>query len=120
MIKSLTELEELGMATVKITVIKKLNNRKLYGDNPPADFDENWATPICNHFSVGQEFIVVDMPKCPPGFCSWAFADIQRDLVHILFGGSYPWMKEKGVAISCCTDGLRPVIFKIKRIEDQH
>jgi len=27
-------------------------------------------------------------------------------------------MKEKGVVISCCTDGLRPVIFKLERIED--
>ncbi|RLB26553.1 MAG: TIGR04076 family protein, partial [Deltaproteobacteria bacterium] len=30
----------------------------------------------------------------------------------------YPWLKQKGVAIACCTDGLRPVIFKLERIED--
>ena len=32
--------------------------------------------------------------------------------------GSYPWIDEEGVAISCCTDGMRPVIFRIERIED--
>jgi len=105
------------MAKVKITVIKKINNKDLYGENPPAAFDESGVTPECEQFRVGQEF-VADGHNCPPDFCNWAFADIQRDLVHILYGGYYPWMKEKGVAITCCTDGLRPVIFKIERIED--
>ncbi len=105
------------MAKVKITVVKKLNNKELYGENPPAAFDEKRIEPECDRFEVGQEFIC-ETHNCPPDFCSWAFADIQRDLVHILFGGYYPWMKEKGVAITCCTDGLRPVIFKIERIEE--
>ncbi len=105
------------MAKVKITVVKMINNKDLYGENPPAAFDESRLTPVCDRFEVGQEF-VVDSHNCPPDFCNWAYGDIQRDLVHILYGGYYPWMKEKGVAISCCTDGLRPVIFKLKRIED--
>ena len=46
--------------------------------------------------------------------------DIQRDIFHTLYGGYYPWMKEKGVVISCCTDGLRPVVFKLERIEETH
>ncbi len=105
------------MPKVRITVVKKVNNRDLYGENLPAAFDENRIKPECDRFSVGQEFIV-DSHNCPEGFCNWAFADIQRDLVHVLYGGYYPWMKEKGVAISCCTDGLRPVIFKLESIED--
>ena len=104
------------MAKVKITVVKKINNKDLYGENPPAAFDESILTPVCDRFEVGQEF-VVDSHNCPTGFCNWAYGDIQRDLVHVLYGGYYPWMKEKGVAISCCTDGLRPVIFKLERIE---
>jgi len=105
------------MAKARITVIKKLNIKDLFGEIPPSPIDENIMTPECNRFDVGQEF-VVDSPNCPAGFCNWAFADIQRDLVHTLYGGYYPWMKEKGVAVSCCTDGLRPVIFKIERIEE--
>ena len=105
------------MVKARITVIKKLNLHDIYGDKPPAAFDEDRITPECDRFTVGQEFMV-DNHNCPDGFCNWAFADIQRDLVHILYGGYYPWMKEKGVAISCCTDGLRPVIFKIEKLDD--
>ena len=105
------------MAKAKITVVKRLNVKDLYGDNPPAEYDEDRITAACNRFEDGQEFIV-DNHNCPPGFCNWAYADIQRDLVHILYGGYFPWMKEKDVGIACCTDGLRPVIFKIERIED--
>lgn len=105
------------MAKVRITVIKKVSVKDLYGENPPADLEESVATPECDQFTVGQEFMV-DSPNCPPNFCGWAFADIQRDIAHLLFGGDYPWMKAKGVAISCCTDGLEPVIFKLERIED--
>lgn len=103
------------MGRAKITVIKKINMHDIYGDKVPAAIDEERITPECNRFEVGQQF-VVDNHNCPEGFCNWAFADIQRDLVHILYGGYYPWMKEKGVAISCCTDGLRPVVFKIEKI----
>ncbi len=105
------------MPKVKITVIKKVNMNDLYGDTPPAPIDENRITPECQRFELGQEF-VVDSHNCPPDFCNWAYADIQRDIFHTLYGGYYPWMKEKGVAISCCTDGLRPVVFKLERIED--
>ena len=103
------------MAKVKITVVKKVNNKDLYGDNPPAEFKAN---PKCDVVEVGQEFIVDSSVAVPQGFCAWAFADIQRNIAHLLFGGSYPWMKEKGVDLVCCTDGLTPVIFKLERIED--
>ena len=35
----------------------------------------------------------------------------------MMFGGNMPWLKEKGTTITCCTDGLRPVIFKLERME---
>lgn len=105
------------MAKVKITVIKKISGKDLYGDNPPVVYDEKQVTPVCDRFELGQEF-VVDNINCPQGFCNWAFADIQRDLVHIFFRGNYPWVKDKGATLACCTDGFRPVIFKIERIED--
>ena len=106
------------MPRAKITVVKRINMKDLYGESLPAACDESKVTPECQRFHVGQEFIV-DSHNCPPDFCNWAFADIQRDLVHILYGGYYPWMKEKGVALTCCTDGFRPVVFRIERIEDK-
>jgi uncharacterized repeat protein (TIGR04076 family) len=29
-----------------------------------------------------------------------------------------PWVEQKGAAIACCTDGYRPVVFKIEWIEE--
>ena len=44
------------------------------------------------------------------------FADIQRDLIHLRLGGDYPWFKENGAILASCTDGARPVIFKLERV----
>jgi uncharacterized repeat protein (TIGR04076 family) len=52
----------------------------------------------------------------PPSFCSWAWGDIQRDVAHLAMGGDFPWMRQRGTMITCCTDGLRPVVFKLERI----
>jgi len=70
----------------------------------------------CDRLKLGQRFI--SEGGCPEGFCAWAFADIQRDITHLRLGGDYPWMKQKGTILSCCTDGVRPVIFKLERIEE--
>jgi len=105
--------KEVEMNEVKITVVKKVNNKDMFGDNPPVGFTAN---PVCDRLEVGQEFIYT-MGTYPEGFCSWAFADIHRDIIHLLLGGDFPWMKEKGTALSCCTDGVRPVVFKLERIE---
>lgn len=97
---------------VKISVVKRVNIKDLFGDNLPAEFT---SAPVCDQLEEGQEFIVED-GKCPLGFCSWAFADIQRDIIHLTLGGDFFWMKDKGVMLSCCTDGCRPVIFKLERM----
>lgn len=102
------------MARVKITVVKKVHNRELFGDNPPLEFT---AVPQCDKLEEGQEF-VSDEGGFPPGFCAWAFADIHREIIHLRWGGDYPLIKKKGAVLACCTDGVRPVIFKLERIEE--
>lgn len=96
---------------VKITVLKKLKTGEIleeYGK----DVEET-----CPFFEVGKEFHVGKDLKMPEGFCSWAWADIHRDIVHLALGGDFFWIKEKGVMISSCTDGLRPVVFKLERVK---
>ena len=85
---------------------------------PPFDYVDEVGGPQCTVFTEGQEFIVYGDVGVPEGFCSWAFADMQRDITHLLFGGNYPWMTAPGTSLTCCTDGFRPVIFKLERIED--
>ena len=102
------------MTKVKITVVKNLSNKELFGDNPPLTFT---GTALCDRFEEGQVFIS-ENGQSPEGFCAWAFADIQRDITHIRLGGSYPWIQEKGAILSSCTDGARPVIFKLESVKD--
>jgi uncharacterized repeat protein (TIGR04076 family) len=71
----------------------------------------------CEVFKDGQEFILEGFPSKPEGFCDWAWTDIHRDVVSVMFGSSYPWIQKPGTAITCCTDGLRPVVFTVEHIE---
>lgn len=56
-------------------------------------------------------------PKRP--FCSEAWDAIARYIYAGLQGGSLMkgWMKEENTMIACCSDGTRPVVFKIERID---
>jgi uncharacterized repeat protein (TIGR04076 family) len=96
---------------VKITVIKKLSTIDLYGNSLDGEELES-----CGKFTLGQEFIVGQDGNIPKGFCAWAWHDIQREVWTIRNGGRFPWIKKEGLIYSCCTDGLRPVFFKIEKI----
>ncbi len=102
------------MAKVKVTVVKVTKYKDLFGNNPPAEC----AVDVCDKVELGQEFIVEDATKLPPGFCPSAMTDIRSHIVHLLLGGDYPCMKEKGVTLASCIDGCAPVIFKLERMED--
>ena len=56
----------------------------------------------------------INMPHC-----SEAWDAISRYIYAGLQGGSIMrgWMKEENTMIACCSDGTRPVIFKIERID---
>ena len=95
---------------VKITVLKKISMDEIFEEYAKEDMRKK-----CLLIKEGEEFISKNMTM-PEGFCSWAWADIQRDVSHLALGGNFPWIKEEGMMLSCCTDGLRPVIFKLERI----
>lgn len=103
------------MKAVKITIVKTEFYEDLASEvntNIEGDFG------LCPFFKKGQEFIVKDIDEIPKGFCSWAWADIERDVAIILFGGQpKPVLKNPYSMYSCCDEGLRPVIFKLERIE---
>ena len=102
------------MSKCRITVVKRTLNQDLidqYVEEGRTDFGH------CQVYEDGQEFVIEGFPLKPDGFCDWAWADIHRDVVAVMFGGSYPWIEQPGTAITCCTDGLRPVVFCVERIE---
>ena len=96
-------------------MIKKLDMRELFGDEDVGAAD-NFA-PVCSLFEVGDEFIV-GAAGMPDGFCQGAFWDLATRISGLRFGANYPWMKEEGTAVCPCSDGLRPVIFKLERLEE--
>ena len=101
----------------KITVLKRSVNKDLANEYLIEAYKD--IAP-CQVFKEGQEFIIEGLDKVaqvPEGFCAWAWADIRKDISHIMLGGENPGMKQKGTAIVGCTDWFRPVIFKIERIE---
>ena len=92
---------------VKITVIKKIFNEEFIAEcaaNP-----DKWTE--CTHFKIGDSFITdLEQPwGMPEGFCGWAWADIQRTVYGMARGG-------QDVFLTCCTDGYRPVIFKLEKV----
>ena len=101
---------------VKVTVLKRLSPKDVFGDNVPPEATLN-PEDICPRFTEGQEFVIEQAAIVPEGFCGWAYSDIQRDIIHLAFGGDFPWMKKQGFQIACCTDGMRPVIFQLESLD---
>jgi len=87
----------------KITVLKKTVHNDLYKDIRGKE-----GKP-CGVFEEGQEFILTSPYKPPEGFCQWAWADIR----HFILGA---WFGREDATVACCTDGFRPVLFKVERI----
>ena len=99
------------MNKCKITVLKRTINQDIVDEYLEGEMG------LCESFQDDQEF-VVESPFVPPeGFCAWAWADMRKDIFTVVLGGDFPWARQPGATITCCTDGYRPVIFKIERIE---
>ena len=98
---------------LKITVLKRLDPKDLFEAYPVKE--QSWFVP-CDIYEDGQEIIVEENLQMPGGFCQSAWHAIYPTVRTLGFGGNLPFFDEKGVAVSCCTDGMRPVLFKIERI----
>ena len=99
------------MSDVRITVVRRFDKHELFDPLP----DELEMIPSPCRLHEGQEFTCGN-EQLPDGFCSWAFNDIFRDIIHLMRGGDYPWIGKKGVTYSSCTDGRKTVVFKLERV----
>ena len=103
------------MAKIKITVLRKMFNQDFANEYCKDDVEP------CPVFTEGQEFIYEPFGegKKPENFCDQAWVDIYTLVFALSSDGSFPtWMKNENSIIGCCTDGIRPVIFKIERIDN--
>lgn len=108
-------MERKPMAKCKITVLKTLYHEDLVKEYLLPEKWDSYKT--CYRHFVGQEFIIDSFNK-PESFCSWAWADIHREIIATMCNADFPASIKPGVIIASCTDGLRPVVFKLERIEN--
>jgi len=96
----------------RITVIKRSMNMDVISQYLP----ESVATAeLCRDFEEGQTFeINGPVPTMPEGFCEVAWQTMERNVARACKGERLMWSN----AFPCCTDGLRPVTFRIEPIAD--
>ena len=103
--------------TVKLVVLKTMYNPELAEAYRRPDVPKG----PCPFFSEGQEFIVEYLAQRPEGFeCEWAWDDLHKLILALMLKGDFgTWMKDPNMFVACCTDGIKPVVFKIERLADQ-
>ena len=106
---------------VKITVVKKtfhsdLVNEFTTGPDRWADTSIGANANCCHAFPLGFEFIS-DGTHIPKDFPDPAWVDIQKYVFILARGGNMLGVKE-GTFITNCSDGFRPVTFKLERVID--
>ena len=103
------------MHKVRITVLKTTLDKELADEYGVEDIGP------CPMLREGQEFLA-DYAK-PEGLCDEAWKAMYQyvfALAHLDGDGLFyytDWIREPGVAICSCNDGLRPVIFKLERTD---
>jgi uncharacterized repeat protein (TIGR04076 family) len=105
------------MDNVKITVIKTFSPEDVFGHEVKSPKGE--VVLPCNYKGLeeGAEYLVEKLEK-PENFCGWAWNDLFKDVTTLSFGGNHPW-SEKDVMYTACTDGMRPVCFKLERMKEE-
>jgi uncharacterized repeat protein (TIGR04076 family) len=89
---------------IKITVLKRTLNdewNKAYREG---------KVKLCSAVQDNQEFILESSRRKPEGLCDWAWADI-RVYIQQVDAGKFD------TTVACCTDGFRPVFFKVERLK---
>ena len=100
------------MKKVKITVLQTTLNKELAKEYGVKELSS------CPMLKEGQVFYA-DYAK-PEAFCDEAWKAIYQYVFALAHGAEnsvfyyHDWIEKPGVAIVCCNDGIRPVIFKLE------
>ena len=86
----------MEFSDVKITVLKKLKTGETLKEYGVGEVEEE-----CPYVKQGQEYISKEV-EILERFCSWAWADVHRDVVHLAKGGDFPWISKKGMMMTSC------------------
>jgi uncharacterized repeat protein (TIGR04076 family) len=97
----------------KITVIKRSLNTDIIDAYMNPEMKHH---TLCTKVREGDEFLIHSEWDMPENFCPWAWADIRQDILAVVNGAQFPWIGQRGVTVSGCTDWFRPVLFKIEKL----
>jgi uncharacterized repeat protein (TIGR04076 family) len=102
---------------VKITVLRRGFNKDFVDQYVKR---ERAATlGPCEVFREGQEFVVDAIEGMPAGFCAWAWDDLYKVLISYWSGGKFgEWYEDGDTIVCCCSDGTRPVYFKLEKLAE--
>lgn len=104
------------MKKVKITVLHRSFNEDLVKEYAVE------GLKVCEAVKDGQVFYT-GLGK-PEGFCDGAWHAIYPYVFALANGAesfwfNNSWVRNKGMAIACCNDGLRPVFFKLEVTDEE-
>ena len=99
--------QETTTPKCKVTVMGKMPQDQT-GEN------RQFGQMLCPYFSEGQEFIIDIHPS--EGFCNLAWDDISKAYATLVNGGTCP--EEQDMIVARCRDTIRPVFFKLERIDN--
>jgi uncharacterized repeat protein (TIGR04076 family) len=99
--------------SVRITVLK----REFYPDLAERYLSEGAAAGACALQAEGDVFLYEGGAEKPEGLCPWAWIDLYCAIAALYSGGDEnSWYRDGGTRILCCTDGVRPVVYKLELI----
>ncbi len=87
---------------IRITVLK-------HAEQPEYQKYGGGDIKACTVVRDGQQFVAERPWTKPQGMCDWAWADIRAYLPFVFAG-------EPDQMVACCTDGYRPVFFRLERL----
>lgn len=103
------------MNRVRITVLKT----EFYPDLAEAYLAEGAAAGACPLQRAGDAFTYAGGAEKPEGLCPWAWIDLYGAISALYAGGDEnAWYRDGGTRILCCTDGVRPVVYKLELIRE--
>jgi uncharacterized repeat protein (TIGR04076 family) len=78
--------------------------------------EETGGKGPCQYYRPGDQ-IVFDKSEIKGTICYGAVASMMYKICALRLGFDYPWHK-KGLADHLCPDPQRPVVFELRRIEE--
>ena len=101
------------MNSVRIAVLR----REFYTDLAESYLSEGASVGACLLQTEGNVFLYEGGAICPEGLCPWAWIDLYSTIATLYAGGDEnTWYRSGGTRVLCCTDGIRPVVYKLELV----